>query len=181
VYSIGEIYARQVREGVEITDLTSLNTENGAMGLCMEMILDHKVQENTLGKFSAFEKKERRRQSGPAKKAGGARIYAGLMSITDGYAIGPECLAWARRTRLEKEKKVTAKERAARLERIMLKDKVDLVLWKGPTPATGKWNNTDLKVMIQWFKCDGDKAMPKKKEGLLLRFRETHTRVVDGT
>jgi hypothetical protein len=39
-------------------------------------------------------------------------------------------------------------------------------------------NNNDIKVMIQWFKRDGDKAMPKKKDGLLLRYRETHTRVV---
>jgi hypothetical protein len=31
---------------------------------------------------------------------------------------------------------------------------------------------------MQWFKRDGDKAMPKNKEGLLLRYRETHTRVV---
>jgi hypothetical protein len=53
VQSIGEIYARQVREGVEITDLASLNMESGAMGMCMYMFLDHKVQENALGKFSA--------------------------------------------------------------------------------------------------------------------------------
>jgi hypothetical protein len=52
-----------------------------------------------------------------------------------------------------------------------LKDKVDLVLRKGPTPAAGKWNNTDPKVMIQWFKSYGDKAMPKNNEGLLLRFQ----------
>jgi hypothetical protein len=82
---------------------------------------------------------------------------------------------------LEKEKKATAKERAARLERILLKDKMDLVLGKGPTPAAGKWNNTDLKVTIQWFKRDGDKATPKNKEGLILRYRETHTHVVDDT
>jgi hypothetical protein len=36
----------------------------------------------------------------------------------------------------------------------------------------------DLKVMIQWSKHDGDKAMPKNKEGLLLRYRETRTHVV---
>jgi hypothetical protein len=181
VQSIREIYARQVREGVYITDLTSLNTEHGAMGLCMDMFLDHKVQENALGKLSACEKKERLRQAGLEKKAGGARISAGLVAITDGYAIWTECLAWARRTRLKKERKATAKERAARLEQIMLKDDVDLVLGKGATPASGKWNNTYLKVMIQWFKRDGDKAMPKNKEGLLLRYRETHTRVVDNT
>jgi hypothetical protein len=32
--------------------------------------------------------------------------------------------------------------------------------------------------MIQWVKRDGDKAMPKNKYGLLLRYRETHKRVV---
>jgi hypothetical protein len=57
---------------------------------------------------------------------------------------------------------------------------VDAVLAKGVTPETGKWNNHDLKVMIQWFKRNGDKSIPKNKEGLLLRYRETHTRVVHG-
>jgi hypothetical protein len=51
---------------------------------------------------------------------------------------------------------------------------------KGPTPVEGKWNNTDLKVIIQWFKRDGDKAMTKNKEGLLLQF-QTHTHVIDDT
>jgi hypothetical protein len=67
---------------------------------------------------------------------------------------------------------------AGRLERLKLKTKVDTVLAKGSTSETGKWNKHDLKVMIQWFKHDDDKAMPKNKEGLLLHYRETHTRVV---
>jgi hypothetical protein len=113
-------------------------------------------------------------QAGPAKKAGGARIYAGLVAITKGYAIG-HC------THLEKEIQAKAKQRAGRLERIMLKEKVDLVLAKGQTPPEGRWNNTDLNVMIQWYKRDGDNAMPKNKDGLLLRYRETHTRAVDDT
>jgi hypothetical protein len=73
------------------------------------------------------------------------------------------------------------KERAGRLEQVKLKEKVDAILAKGATAeAAGKWNNHDLKVIIQWFKHDGDKAMPNNKEGLLLRYRETHTRDVQG-
>jgi hypothetical protein len=144
----------------------------------MDMFLDHKVKENALGKLTAVEKKEKRREAGLAKKARGARISAGLVAITDRYAIGPDCLAWARRTRLEKERQAHAKEKAGRLERNLLKEKVDMVLRKGATPAEGKWNNNELKVMTQWFKRYGDKSMPKNKDGLLLRYRETHTRVV---
>ena len=55
---------------------------------------------------------------------------------------------------------------------------MDVVLSKGPTPEEGKWNNQDLKVMIQWFKRAGDMSMPKNKEGLLLRYREMCCRVV---
>jgi hypothetical protein len=62
-----------------------------------------------------------------------------------------------------------------------LKEKVDAVLAKGTTPEAGKWNNHDLKVMIQRFKCDGDKATPKNKQGLLPCYCETHTRDVQGT
>jgi hypothetical protein len=32
--------------------------------------------------------------------------------------------------------------------------------------------------VIQSLKHDGDKAMPTNKDGLLLRYRETHTRVI---
>jgi hypothetical protein len=50
VQPINEIYPKQVRDGVEIVDLTLLNTEKGAMGMCMEVFLD-KVQENAFGKL----------------------------------------------------------------------------------------------------------------------------------
>jgi hypothetical protein len=79
---------------------------------------------------------------------------------------------------LEKERQAHTKEKAGRLERILLQERVDMVLSKGATSAEGKWNNNDLKVMIQWFKRYGDKSMPKNKDGLLLRYRETHTQVV---
>jgi hypothetical protein len=79
------------------------------MGLCMDMFLDHRVQENALVKLSAVEKKERRCQAGLVKKAGSARIADGFVAITDGYAIGPECLAWAHHALLERERKVKAK------------------------------------------------------------------------
>jgi hypothetical protein len=35
---------------------------------------------------------------------------------------------------------------------VKLKENVDMVLSKGPTPDTDKLNNTDLKVTIQWNK-----------------------------
>jgi hypothetical protein len=38
-------------------------------------------------------------------KDGGARVSVGLQVITDGYAIGPECLAWAWITQVERERK----------------------------------------------------------------------------
>jgi hypothetical protein len=60
----------------------------------------------------------------------------------------------------------------------MLKEKVDLVLAKGATPAEGKWRKNNLNVMIQWFKRDDNKAMPKNKDILLIRYQETHIRVV---
>jgi hypothetical protein len=166
VESINDIYKKQVMDGVEITDLASLNTDKGSMGLTIDMFLDNALQEKALGKLTAAKKKEKRRQAGILRKDGGARLSAGLVFITDGYAINPDCLTWARRTRLKKEEKAKEKQMTGRLERLKLK--------------AGKWNNHDLKVMIQWFKCDGDKAMPKNKEGLLLRHRKTHTRVVHG-
>jgi hypothetical protein len=128
--------------------------------------------------LTAAEKKEKRRQTGQRKKEQGAGLSAGIMAITDGYAICPVCPARARRTRLDKEMKEEPRQRAGRLDRICLKDKVDMVLAKSETPEADKWNKNDLKFMIQWFKWEGDKAMTKNKDGLLLRYRETCTRVV---
>jgi hypothetical protein len=59
VRSIKEIYKQQVKDGVDIADLTSLNTDRGAMGLTMDMCLDQKVEENALGQLSATTKKEK--------------------------------------------------------------------------------------------------------------------------
>jgi hypothetical protein len=112
-------------DGVEITEFTSLNTDNA-------------LQDKALGKFTAAEKEEKRRHAGMSRKDGGARISAGLVVITHGYAIVPDCLTWAHRTRLEKEQKVRDKQMAGQLEGLKLKAKVDAVLAKGATPETGK-------------------------------------------
>jgi hypothetical protein len=45
-------------DGVEITDLTSLNTDKGSMGLTMDMFLDNALQDKALGKLTATEKKK---------------------------------------------------------------------------------------------------------------------------
>jgi hypothetical protein len=181
VRSIKDIYEQQVKDGVDIADLTSLNTDRGAMGLTMDMLLNHKVEENALGQLSATAQKEKRRQTGLARKDGGARAPAGLQVIANGYAIGPECLAWDRRTRVERERKEIEEEKAGVLARQSLKEKVEDVIQKWPDPRAGKWNNHDLKVMIQWYKRADDGAMPKNKEGLLLRYRKTCGRVMPGS
>jgi hypothetical protein len=88
------------------------------------------LQEKSLGKLTASEKKEKRRQAGMPRKDGGARLSAGLMVITYGYAIGPGCLVWDRRTWLEKDQNAREKQMARRLERMKLKAKVDAFLAK---------------------------------------------------
>jgi hypothetical protein len=59
VRSIKEIYQQQVKDGVDIADLTSLNRGRGAMSLTMDMFLEHKVNENALRQLSAAPKKEK--------------------------------------------------------------------------------------------------------------------------
>jgi hypothetical protein len=49
---------KQLMDGVEITDLTSLNTDKGSMGLTMGMFIDNALQEKVLGKLTATKKKE---------------------------------------------------------------------------------------------------------------------------
>jgi hypothetical protein len=61
VKSINEIYEKQIRDGIDITDLSTLNTDQGPMGLCMDMFLDHKVKKMALGKMTSAEKNEKRR------------------------------------------------------------------------------------------------------------------------
>jgi hypothetical protein len=68
---------------------------------------------------------------------------------------------------LEKERKEETTQRAGRFDIIRLKMKVDMMLSKGKTIDAGKWNNTDLKVMLHWFKYKGGNTMPNNKDGLL--------------
>jgi hypothetical protein len=130
IQSINDIYGKQVMDGVEITDLTSLNTDKGSMGLTMDMFLDNAMQKRVLGNLAAAEKKEKWRQARMLRKDDGSRLSDGLMFITYGYAIGPDCLSWSCRTRFDKERKAREKETAGRLERVKLKEKVDAVLAK---------------------------------------------------
>jgi hypothetical protein len=94
VQSINDIYQKEVMDGVAITELTSLNTEKGSMGLTMDMFIDHAVREKALVKLTDAEIKEKRRHTGMLRKDGGARLSVGLMVITDGYTIGSDYLAW---------------------------------------------------------------------------------------
>jgi hypothetical protein len=57
VRSINEIYEKQVRDGVKITDLATLNTQRGLIGLCVDMFLDHQVQGQALGKMTVAQEK----------------------------------------------------------------------------------------------------------------------------
>jgi hypothetical protein len=54
------------------------------------------------------------------------------------------------------------KARSGRFERITLKEKVETVLTKGPTPGEGEI------VMMQWYKRDGDKAMSNTRKACFL-------------
>jgi hypothetical protein len=146
VRSIKDIYEQQVNDGVDIAEFTSLNTDIGAMGRTMDMFLDHKVEDNALRQLSAAAKKEKRRQTDLARKDGGDRVSAGLQVITDGYTIGPECLAWDRITRVERERKEIEKLKAGVLAIHFLKEEVKCVIQKGPDPQAEKLNNHDLKV-----------------------------------
>jgi hypothetical protein len=101
----------------------------------------------------------------PKKRRRGARLSAGIVAITDAYAIGLQYLTLARRTRLENERKEEKIQRTCRLDIFRLKEKDDMVLAKGETPEVGTWNKTEL----QWFKREGDKAMPKNKEDIILQ------------
>jgi hypothetical protein len=112
--SINDIYEKKVMDGVAITNVTLLNTTKGSMGPTVDMFLDNALQEKALGRLTAAEKKEKRRQTGMLRKDGDARLSPDIMVITDGYAISPDYLAWDCHTRLEKERKTREKETAGR-------------------------------------------------------------------
>jgi hypothetical protein len=103
VQSINVIYEKQVMDGFAITDPTLINTYNGSMGVIMDMFLYVELQEKALNKLTAAEKKGKRRHAGMLRKKCGARISAGLVVITDDYAIGLYYLVWDLRNRLDKE------------------------------------------------------------------------------
>jgi hypothetical protein len=88
VISIADLYEMQVKDGVDIVDLTLLNTKRGTMGLMMEMFLDQKVEEKALGQLTAAQKKDKWHLTGLARKNGGSRVSTGLQVITDGYVKG---------------------------------------------------------------------------------------------
>jgi hypothetical protein len=125
---IKEIYEQQVKDGVDVADISSLNTDTGAMCLAMKMFLYHQVEENALGQLSVAANKDKRCQTGLSSEDGVARVSVGLQVITDGYTIGPECLDWDRRTRVEREMREMEKAKSGVLAREFLKEQVEHVV-----------------------------------------------------
>jgi hypothetical protein len=58
--SIADLYEMQVKDGVDILDLTLLNTKRGTMGLMMDMFHYHKFEEKAIGQLINAQEKEKR-------------------------------------------------------------------------------------------------------------------------
>jgi hypothetical protein len=68
VRSINTIYEKQISYGVDITDLVILNTEQGSMGLCMGMFLDHYGPETDTWSIDCYREKREEVANGKERK-----------------------------------------------------------------------------------------------------------------
>jgi hypothetical protein len=122
VPSISEIYERQVREGVDFTDLASLKTDHGDMRLCIPWTCSWTTMSNKMHFRSYLSAKRRRGAANQDWQRRQAVLEFRLASSPSQthMRVGPSVShghATSHHTRLKKERKATAKERAARLER----------------------------------------------------------------
>jgi hypothetical protein len=143
-------------------DPSTLNTQDGFAGTLIERICLKYNEEANMNGASATEQKKKCQDAAKEQlELHGKQVSSGLLVASGRYRIDETVHGYVQRVedkRREQEQLGQQKKREAYFK---LKEKVEKVREKGHSPD--KWNSSDLAVMIQWFCCKGNAAIPNRR------------------
>jgi hypothetical protein len=149
-----------------------LNLSHGLAATLVDRIVMHKNKEASRNGVDAEEQRRKRKATAEERlQAQDKRISAGLLAAAGHYNLGDD-VGERVQSRLDAVKE---KECNAYLRR---KDEYDILEAKvreinRQNLPHDTWNTTQLKIMVKWYKRDGDAKLPTKKQELLDRYLAT--------
>ncbi len=152
-----------------------LNLSEGLVGSLVDKIYVHKAKEAENGGSNAVEWMRKRKATAEENlRSHDKRITAGLLAATGKYHLSTDIRDFV-------QKRVNAKELSEYNRRLKKKDEYDTLCAKvegikALNLPPERLNLTQLKIMLRWYKQDGDQSLPTKKQDQLTRYYETCNR-----
>jgi len=149
-----------------------LNLNEGLAATLVDRIVEYKVREAGRNGENAEEQRRKRKATAEERlRSQDKRISSGLLVSAGHFHLGPEVRDHVQqRADAAKEKEYNAS--------LKKKDEYDMIYAKvqeikNLNVPYDKWSATQLKIMVKWYKRDGDDKLPSKKQDLLERYLAT--------
>jgi len=99
------------------------------------------------------------------------RISAGLLAAAGNYQLNSDVRDYVKGKAAAAREKEYEKYYKRKDEHDALYAKVEAI--RSQNLPSDKWNQAQLKVMVRWYKRDGDEKLPSKKQDQLARYNAT--------
>ena len=165
--------SQEMLSGALPAQVQELNTHEGIMGDLIEKLVEFKNREMTRNTDADMQRTQR--HATMREKIKTAKQYTtGLHVSTGNFALGKVIIVWLKEKKKKEEQEAAAKAQKVHDKDTELSGKVS-ALRQANKPAH-LLTASELKIMVQWYKREGDAAMPSKKGELLARYEETKNR-----
>jgi hypothetical protein len=150
----------------------SLNLSEGLTGTLVERIVIHKTKEAEQCGSNAVERMRRRKATAEENlRSHDKRITAGLLAAAGKFRLAEDVRDYVRERVNEREEREYNRQLQKKDTYDALYAKVHAIRELNLPPE--RWNQAQLKVMIRWFKQDGDEKLLSKKQDQLARYYAT--------
>jgi len=149
-----------------------LNLSDGLSATLIDKIVLYKNREANRNGTNADEQRRKRKETAEERlRSHDKRISAGLLASAGHFHLGSD-------VRDHIQQRVDAAIEKERSMQLRKKDEYDALLAKVQAIKNlnlpyDKWNATQLKTMVKWYKRDGDEKLPGKKQELIARYLAT--------
>ena len=150
----------------------SLNLSEGLAGTLVERIVLHKTKEAEQSGSNAVERMRKRKATAEENlRSHDKRITAGLLAAAGKFRLAEDVRDYVRERVNEREEREYNRQLQKKDTYDALYAKVHAIRELNLPPE--RWNQAQLKVMIRWFKQDGDEKLLSKKQDQLARYYAT--------
>jgi hypothetical protein len=153
-------------------DPEELNLSEGLAATLVERIVLYKNDEARRNGADADENRRKRKATAEERLSSQEKwISAGLLAAGGHYQLNSDVRDYVKGKAAAAREKEYEKYYKQKDEHDALYAKVEAI--RSLNLPSDKWNQAQLKVMVRWYKRDGDEKLPSKKQDQLARYNAT--------